>query len=1256
MKRFNNNLGNSGLLKKSEYGISAISKFMIFFLLFLIPCIMLNCDKEIKKLIAPDETHFPGTPTNVKAIVDDASILISWQMSDTSGIHYYYIYRKDSVVTEMGLLDSSFVMKYEDNNVINERIYYYQVAAVNDSGYVGKRSAEVSARPNMFNIIIENGEEYTNNKRVTLTLIAPSNTRNMMFANDSLFINASWINYTTTMTNWELSQGDGTKFVYVKFKDYDGNVTKNRIFDTIILDTKAIISEVTENTNGQIKVPGQNIHFTLNSGEQAGTATIDIGNAATGIKLYDDGTSGDTQANDGLYEVEYRIPSGIKTKNAIVTGHFTDRVNNVAEDATALGRVTIGQDPLAVTLYPPTTTGEQEKSLELYWSQYTDDDFSSYRLYRKTSAGVDTLSNLVTTINNKETTNHTDTGVKENIEYYYRVFVFDTFGGAKGSNEVKGQVSYDDENPTPVSLLTPTPVGNSLTSLHLTWSKNSDDDFESYRIYRTEAPAQVDSTSFLVNIIYDQDIINYDDADLKEDTEYNYQIYVFDTGGKSAGSNKVTGKTNANEPPTPVTLLKPTPVGNSTNSLTLSWSKNADEDFSSYRIYREEAPAIVDSNSFVVEIIYDQNTTNYEDSNLKDNTEYNYRVYVFDTGGSSAGSNTVIGKTNDNNPPTAVTLLTPTPVMNSVTSLNLIWSKNGDEDFESYRIYRAESPQEVNTTSFLVDVLYDQSITNYQDTNLKENTEYNYRVYVFDTSGKSTGSNMVTGKTNVNNPPTAVSLLTPTPVMNSVTSLNLIWSINEDVDFESYRIYRAESPQEVNTTSFLVDVLYNQSITNYQDTNLKENTEYNYRVYVFDTGGKSTGSNMVTGKTNENQPPNPVTLLNPTPVGNSTTSLNLSWSKNADEDFVSYRIYREQAPTPVDSNSFAVDIIYDQNTTYYEDTNLKEDTQYNYRVYVFDEGGKAAGSNMVTGKTNFNEPPTAVTLLTPTPVGNLTTSLNLSWSKNADEDFVSYRIYREQAPKSVDSNSFVIGIIYNQNTTDYEDANLKENTEYNYRVYVFDDGGKATGSNMVTGKTNFNEPPTAVTLLPPLPVRNSSTSLNLSWSKNADEDFVSYRIYREEAPKSVDSNSFVAEIIYDQNTTDYEDTNLKEDTQYNYRIYVFDEGGKATGSNTATGKTNANQPPTPVVLAQPAVFDSTILELTWTQNNDLDFQDYQIYRSETSPVNTSGVPITIISDPYTTQYYDANLTTNKTYYYRVVVTDQGGLSSVSNETSGTPRP
>ncbi len=209
---------------------------------------------------------------------------------------------------------------------------------------------------------------------------------------------------------------------------------------------------------------------------------------------------------------------------------------------------------------------------------------------------------------------------------------------------------------------------------------------------------------------------------------------------------------------------------------------------------------------------------------------------------------------------------------------------------------------------------------------------------------------------------------------------------------------------------------------------------------------------------------------------------------------------------------------------------------------------------------------------------------------------------------------------------------------------------------MATGKTNVNEPPTSVILLTPTPVGNSTSSLNLSWSKNADGDFASYRIYRAEAPTAVDSNSFVVDIIYNQNTTDYQENNLKENTEYNYRVYIFDKGGKSAGSNTATGKTNANQLPIPAILAQPVVVDSTTLRLSWSQNNDQDFQYYKIYRSEISPVDTLVAPIAIISNRTTLQYLDSNLTKNKTYYYRIFVTDQGGLSSGSNEASGTPKP
>lgn len=908
---------------------------------------MAGCEKEHKAIVAPDQENFPEAPIQIQAMVDDNKIVLAWNMTNAKNIRCYHIYRKDSVQAKMELTDSTIIKQFADTNVKNGNRYYYQLSAVSTKGYEGKRSTVISAIPNLFSVIIENGEEYTNKTTVTLSLTAPLGTAYMSIASDSLFQNSPWESYVSRKT-WQLSPGDGEKFVYVKFRDYSGNSTPSHHFDKIIVDTKAVITEVTENTNNKTKVPGQVIHFKLSAGEMNGEATVDIGDVVRGIKLYDDGMNGDAKANNGAYEVDYMIPMGLKVLNVIITGHFRDRLGNLAQDVTASGRVTIQQDPLAVTLYPPAITGTDKKMLELYWSPSADNDFASYRLYRKTSSGVDTstASILIATIANKATANHTDSDVKENINYYYRVFVFDKFGKAKGSNEVIGKINLINEKPSPVILLPPTAVEKSLTSLTLTWSRNQDDDFESYRIYRAQAPKAVDSTSFVAEIIYNQNIVNYQDTGLKENTEYNYQIYVFDTGGRSAGSNKEKGRTNVNEPPTPVTLLAPTPIENSTTSLNLSWSKNADEDFKSYRIYRSDAPKSVDSSSFLVDIIYNQNTTSYENKNLKEGTEYNYRIYVFDNGGKSTGSNTAKGKTNVNVPPTPVSLLAPAPAGNSLTSLSLTWSRNADTDFASYRIYRTLTPQKVDSASFLVGIITSQTTTNFEDTNLKENTEYNYRVYVFDTGGKATGSNTAKGKTNVNEPPNPVILLPPAPIGSKLNSLYLTWSRNADNDFASYRIYRSYAPLKVDSTSFLATIISNQNTTNYEDSNLKENTEYNYRVYVFDSGGKATGSNTAQGKTNANTPPTPVILTQPS-VRDSTT-LRLNWSQNDDLDFEYYSIYRSPI-SPVDTLAAPIAIINNRYTLQYYDADLTKNKTYYYRVFVTDQAGMSSGSNEVSG-------------------------------------------------------------------------------------------------------------------------------------------------------------------------------------------------------------------------------------------------------------------------------------------------------------------
>ena len=65
---------------------------------------------------------------------------------------------------------------------------------------------------------------------------------------------------------------------------------------------------------------------------------------------------------------------------------------------------------------------------------------------------------------------------------------------------------------------------------------------------------------------------------------------------------------------------------------------------------------------------------------------------------------------------------------------------------------------------------------------------------------------------------------------------------------------------------------------------------------------------------------------------------------------------------------------------------------------------------------------------------------------------------------------------------------------------------------------------------------------------------------------------------------------------------------------------------------------------------------YKIYRSETSPLSEEDSLIATIYEKGTIEYEDTGLVPKMTYYYRVYVADKGGLTSESDEVSGTPKP
>ena len=143
--------------------------------------------------------------------------------------------------------------------------------------------------------------------------------------------------------------------------------------------------------------------------------------------------------------------------------------------------------------------------------------------------------------------------------------------------------------------------------------------------------------------------------------------------------------------------------------------------------------------------------------------------------------------------------------------------------------------------------------------------------------------------------------------------------------------------------------------------------------------------------------------------------------------------------------------------------------------------------------------------------------------------------------------------------------------------------------------------------------------------------------------------SLLVLTVTQPSNTIFTDSNLDEAQGYYYIVYVVNDLDESAGSNVRLFNT-VDLPPAPVVLDPPSSVGVDRLTLTWSVNNDTDFQHYKIYRSSSPGVTESDTEVATITDRLTTFFDDSGLdTTANDYYYRVYVYDAAGNSSRSNE-------
>ena len=201
-----------------------------------------------------------------------------------------------------------------------------------------------------------------------------------------------------------------------------------------------------------------------------------------------------------------------------------------------------------------------------------------------------------------------------------------------------------------------------------------------------------------------------------------------------------------------------------------------------------------------------------------------------------------------NQPIFPVTLNIPTGITSN--SLNLTWSQNTNLDFSRYEVHISTEQDFVPCFSTLVATITNSSITSYTVTNLTENTLYYFKIRLHNSGGLYTDSDQVHGKT-LNAAPIAVTLNTPMEITSN--SLILQWTQNTNTDFARYEVHMSVDANFTVTSSTLISIITNQTITSYNVTNLSKNETYYFKVRVYDINGLYADSNEVSEKTLEDE-------------------------------------------------------------------------------------------------------------------------------------------------------------------------------------------------------------------------------------------------------------------------------------------------------------------------------------------------------------------------------------------------------------------
>lgn len=551
----------------------------------------------------------------------------------------------------------------------------------------------------------------------------------------------------------------------------------------------------------------------------------------------------------------------------------------------------------------------------------------------------------------------------------------------------------------------------------------------------------------------------------------------------------------------------------------------------------------------------------------------------------------------------------------SYKGITLTWSKSVWA--QGYRLER-----KVNNGGYTAIAELPSGTLTYTDKNVEVNKKYTYKVIPWQ---KDSGGTKGDGKES--------NEISVTPVFPAVKSasvakvdyrtLKIAWS--KVTDATGYEVYRSTSKTGTYTR---VAKITSGSTFSCQDSKCEPGVTYYYKVRAYLTSGSTIYgdySPIVSGATALNK------VSGVKAVSAAYNEVKLTWSKVSGA--TGYVIERSENG----SSYNGIKTITSGSTLTYTNLSLSFNKKYSYRIRAYYKRSD--------GKNTYSSYSSAVSVTTKLPAAKISSvasvnynTVKVSWGKVTGAG--GYKVYRATSSNGTYST---VATIKSGSTVSCQNTGLTMDKTYYYKVRPY---------RIVSGKEIYGDYSAAVKGVPKLSAvtkaKAASASYNaikVSWAKTAGAS--GYVVYY-----STSKNSGY-KTLKTVTGTSVTHSGLTTGKIYYYKIRAYRtvSGKKVYGGYSSV----VSAKPVPgTVAAKRSTVTYNSVKLTWAKISGA--SGYEVYRSGSK--NGTYSRVTTLTSGNTLSYNNINLTTGKTYYYKVrayrIINGKKIYGSFSAVLSGKP--